>query len=181
MTRIKYLNPLLLIQNSSIFKIKNLKRVVVLSLFVFLLSACQKDSAFEVGTGLATDQWQFRFFPTFYVGNITRAYISNKTLYIKGKSSDSSYNFQLTLSSNDGTFKIGDYEASLNESNFLYSKNGSPIFQSAHAPKEFMVRITLITDKIVVGDFLGNVIDSANNNLSLTQGKYEANFTSVGP
>ncbi|MEO9209913.1 MAG: hypothetical protein ABI208_02385 [Ginsengibacter sp.] len=160
---------------------KNLKSAILLSLFVFLLSACEKDFAFEESTGLATDKWQFRFFPNFSSGDITRAYISNTTLYIKGVSFDSSYNFQLKLNSNNGNFKIGEYKNSLNESFFTYSKNGNPIYQSTSAPKEFVVRITLITDKIILGDFYGYVKDTAQKDLSLTQGKFNANFTPAGP
>ena len=160
---------------------KNLRIIISIFAATLLLSACQKDVDYGGTTTIASNKWQFRYFPTFYVGNITRAYISNKTLYIKGKSADSTSNFQLRLSTTDSTFKIGDYNASLNESNFLYSKNGSTTFQSAVSSDDFIVRITLITDKIIMGDFLGNTKDATSNDLSLTQGKFEANFTSVGP
>ena len=116
---------------------KNLKTIILISFSIILFTSCQKDYSLEGDNtkSVSSNKWQFRYFPTFYLGNITRAYVSNKTLYIKGKSNDSISNFQLTLSTTDSTFKIGEYLASLNESNFNF---GFFIFLILFDPSNFL-------------------------------------------
>lgn len=158
---------------------KNIKIALSIFIAIVLLTGCQKDFSHE-GDNLGPDQWQFRFFPTFYTGILTKSYISNNTLFIKGKSSDMTHDFRITLFSSDSTFTPGDYRASLQQADLEYSVGGSTTFQSGAGAQELHVRITLINDERVLGDFSGFVLDSSGNQLKLTQGKFNANL-SKGP
>lgn len=154
----------------------HLKKSLLFFCFSIFLISCQKDYSFEKDKELTLNQWQFRFFPDFYTGTFQKASIVNKNLTLKGKSDDGTTDFSITLTDPSGAFGIGTYKASANQVAFLYSKNAVPIYRTV-STHEFTVRITLLTDELLLGDFEGFTVDANNKVLRLTQGKFNAGIT----
>lgn len=162
--------------NKQIIKMRNLKKILFFFCFSLFIVSCQKEYSFEKDKELGSNQWQFRLFPNFQTGTFQKGSILNKNLIMKGKCENMDHDFSITLTDPAGTYGIGTYKSTANQATFLYSKSGTPVYHSVSS-REFNVRITLLTDQLLLGDFEGFVVDSTNKVVYLTQGKFNAVFS----
>ena len=150
---------------------------------IVLLNACQKEYSIEHGGKTApTGTWQFNDSTQLFAGNMDSAYIdsstSTKILHLVGKSLDGTQSFNLELYAN--SFTTGTYKASLFQSTFLYTSGGNNIYQASQLIGEFIVNITALTSTNISGTFSGSALNSANNLVQLTQGKFTSTFSNSG-
>lgn len=161
---------------------KTLQASSLIVLLGLLFFSCQKEYSLE-GIVTPAGSWQFNDDTKLYAGNIDSAYIQStggtKTLNLIGKSSDGTQNFLMHLYATD-SFMVGDYKASLFETDFQYFTQAKTIYQADQFIGEFIVTITAIGNSTVTGTFTGASEDSTGAIKPLTLGKFTARINLSG-
>ncbi len=138
-----------------------------------LMLSCAKEYSSEQMRA-ATGSWEFTNANLNYSGYIDSVYqtrgIGSHRLSISGKSYDGSHLFALNLYGD--TFPSGAYKASLFQCTFSYSIPGKTIFQASQLTGEFIVNLNTIDSTHISGTFSGTGVDSANNSIQISAGKF---------
>lgn len=146
------------------------------SLFILagiLITSCAKEYSSEQMMA-ATGSWEFANGNLNYAGNIDSVYqtkgIGSHRLSISGKSYDGTQLFALNLYGD--TFPPGQYKASLFQCTFSYTIPGKTIYQASQLTGEFIVNLNSIDSTHISGTFSGTAVDSANNSIQISAGKF---------
>ena len=125
----------------------------------------------------ATGSWEFTNGSLHYAGYLDTVYqtkgMGSNVMYIIGKTDDGSQFFQLKLFGN--SFAPGAYYASQYQSSFNYRVPAKTIYTAnAFSGGEFTVNLTLLDSSKIEGTFSGSAVDSTNNLIQITNGKFTA-------
>lgn len=152
---------------------KFLKLPFIVLLSAIVIASCGKEYSSEQ-LRPATGNWQFTNGGLNYSGYLDTVYQTKGTgsnvLYIKGKSDDGSQNFQIKLYGN--SFSPGSYYASQFQCSFSYTLPYKTIYTANQLNGEFIVNLTLLDSTKIQGTFSGTAIDSTNNSVQITNGKF---------
>lgn len=152
---------------------KIFKSLSLIVLAAILITSCAKEYSSEHKRA-ATGSWQFSNGNLNYSGFIDSVYqtkgIGSHRLSISGKSYDGSHLFALNLYGD--TFPPGAYKASLFQCTFSYSILGKTIYQASQLTGEFIVNLNTIDSTNISGTFSGTAIDSSNNIIQISSGKF---------
>jgi hypothetical protein len=159
---------------------KLLKYALLFLTTAVFFAACQKEYSIENGgLKLPVGNWEFSNGTAQYTGNMDTAYISSSTgatkqLHLLGTATTGGQNFNMVLYAD--SFKVGTYKASLFQATFEYTTTAKTLYEAGQLVGEFTVNITTINSSLVIGTFSGSAKDTANQVISLTNGKFKATF-----
>ena len=144
----------------------------VLFVAVIVVSCSKEYSSEQLRP--ATGSWEFKNGGLNYAGYLDTIYQTSGTgsnvLYIIGRSDDGSQHFQLKLYGN--SFSPRSYYASQGQSSFSYTLPYKSIYNANQLDGEFVVDLATLDSSIIQGTFSGTAIDSANNIVQITNGKF---------
>lgn len=167
---------------SNLFNTKSIKTILWILMGFTIFSACSKEYSIEGGfSKMPVGSWEFKDSIHFYTGNMDTAYIvsgqTQQELHLLGTNMDGSQQFDMVLYADSIT--KGTYKASLFQVTFDFTSGSESIFEASQLIGEFSVTITSISDKIVLGTFLGVAQDSAKQVRSLFDGKFKTTLSST--
>jgi hypothetical protein len=152
---------------------KFFKLSFLLLLITTLIVSCGKEYSSEKMRP-ATGKWEFTNGGLNYAGYLDTVYqtkgVGSNVLYILGKTDDDSQFFQLKLYGS--SFAPGTYYASQYQASFNYSLSSKTIYTANALTGEFIVNLTVLDSAKIQGTFSGTALDSANNVIQITNGKF---------
>ncbi len=152
---------------------KFFKLSFLLILIATVIVSCGKEYSSEKMRP-ATGNWEFTNGGLNYAGYLDTVYqtkgVGSNVLYIIGKTDDDSQSFQLKLYGS--SFAPGTYYASQYQASFNYSLSYKTIYSANALTGEFIVNLSVLDSAKIQGTFSGTAMDSANNLIQITNGKF---------